>query len=73
MLSTQELEPQRQFARAPRVKPKLKPCSNAALLQLRVDDLKRIAVETLRRARVKRLGGCGRAVEELCKSFGRAL
>jgi hypothetical protein len=47
VLSIQELVRQRQLAHAPTVKPNLKLYSNAALLQLGVDDLKRIQVETL--------------------------
>jgi hypothetical protein len=48
VLSVQELDRQRQHALAPKERPNLKPYSNAALLQLGVDDLKRIQVETLR-------------------------
>jgi len=48
VLSIQELTHQRQLAHAPAVKPNLKLYSNAALLQLGVDDLKRIQVDTLR-------------------------
>ena len=47
VLSIQELERQRQAAHAPTVKPNLKAYSNAALLQLGVDDLKRIQVDTV--------------------------
>jgi hypothetical protein len=47
-LSIRELARQRQLASAPSVKPNLKLYSNAALLQLGVDDLKRIQVDTLR-------------------------
>ena len=45
VLSTQELDRQRQAAHAPPVKPNLKVYSNAALLQLGTDDLRRIQVE----------------------------
>ena len=48
VLSIQELDRQRQLAHAPSVKPNLKLYSNAALLQLGVDDLKRIQVDVLR-------------------------
>jgi hypothetical protein len=48
VLSIQELERQRQFALGSRMRSNLKPYNNAALLQLGVDDLKRIQVETLR-------------------------
>jgi hypothetical protein len=47
VLSIQELEHQRQLAHAPAVKPNLKIYSMAALLQLGVDDLKRIQVDTV--------------------------
>jgi hypothetical protein len=47
VLSLQELDRQRQAAHAPSVKPNLQLYSNAALLQLGVDDLKRIQVVTL--------------------------
>jgi hypothetical protein len=47
VLSIQELDRQRQAAHAPQVKPNLKVYSNAALLQLGVDDLKRIQVDTV--------------------------
>jgi hypothetical protein len=47
VLSIQELNRQRQIAHASSVKPNLKLYSNAALLQLGVDDLKRIRVDTL--------------------------
>jgi hypothetical protein len=47
VLSIQELERQRQLAHAPTVKPNLKIYSMAALLQLGVDDLKRIQVDTV--------------------------
>ncbi len=47
VLSIQELDRQRQIAHAPKVKPNFKLYSNAALLQLGVDDLKRIRVDTL--------------------------
>jgi hypothetical protein len=47
VLSLQELDRQRQAAHAPAVKPNLQLYSNAALLQLGVDDLKRIQVDTL--------------------------
>jgi hypothetical protein len=46
VLSIQELVRQRQLAHAPSVKPNLKLYSNAALLQLGVDDLRRIQVDT---------------------------
>jgi hypothetical protein len=46
-LSIQELERQRQLAHAPTVKPNLKVYSNAALLQLGTDDLRRIQVDTV--------------------------
>ena len=48
VLSVQELDRQRQHVLAPKERPNLRPYSNAALLQLGVDDLKRIQVETLR-------------------------
>jgi hypothetical protein len=48
VLSIQELNRQRQLVQAPSVKPNLKLYSIAALLQLGVDDLKRIQVESLR-------------------------
>ena len=48
VLSIEELNRQRQLAHAPTVKPNLKLYSNAALLQLGVDDLKRIQVDALR-------------------------
>jgi len=48
VLSIEELNRQRQLAHAPAVKPNLKLYSNAALLQLGVDYLKRIQVDTLR-------------------------
>jgi hypothetical protein len=47
VLSIQELDRLRQNAHAPGVKPNLKLYSNAALLQLGVNDLKRIQVDTL--------------------------
>jgi hypothetical protein len=47
VLSIQELTRQRQLAQAPSIKPNLKLYSNAALLQLGVDDLKRIQVDNL--------------------------
>jgi hypothetical protein len=47
VLSIQELDRLRQNAHAPSVKPNFKLYSNAALLQLGVNDLKRIQVETL--------------------------
>jgi hypothetical protein len=47
VLSIQELDRQRQVVHAPSVKPNLKLYSIAALLQLGVDDLKRIQVDTL--------------------------
>ena len=47
VLSIQDLEHQRQLAHAPAVKPNLKIYSMAALLQLGVDDLKRIQVDTV--------------------------
>ncbi|MGD0259425.1 MAG: DUF362 domain-containing protein [Verrucomicrobiota bacterium] len=47
VLSIQELDRQRQAAHAPPVKPNLKVYSNAALLQLGVDDLKSIQVDTV--------------------------
>ena len=47
VLSIQELDRQRQLAHCPTVKPNLKLYSIAALLQLGVDDLKRIDVITL--------------------------
>jgi hypothetical protein len=47
VLSIQELERQRQAAHAPPVKPSLKVYSNAALLQLGTDDLRRIQVDTV--------------------------
>jgi hypothetical protein len=47
VLSIQELDRQRKVAHAPIVKPNLKLYSIAALLQLGVDDLKRIQVDTL--------------------------
>jgi len=47
VLSIQELDRLRQNAHAPSVKPNLKLYSNAALLQLGVNDLKRIQVDTL--------------------------
>jgi len=47
VLSIQELNRQRQLADEPSVKPNLKLYSIAALLQLGVDDLKRIQVDTL--------------------------
>lgn len=48
VLSIQELARQRRLASAPSVRPNLKLYSNAALLQLGVDDLKRIQVDALR-------------------------
>lgn len=48
VLSLQELERQRQVAQAAPLKPNLALYSNAALLQLGVDDLKQIQVELLR-------------------------
>jgi hypothetical protein len=45
VLSIQELIRQRKLAQAPSIKPNLKLYSNAALLQLGVDDLKRIQVD----------------------------
>jgi hypothetical protein len=47
VLSIQELDRQRQAAHAPVVKPNLRVYSIAALLQLGVDDLKRIQVDTV--------------------------
>ncbi len=47
VLSIQELDRQRQIAHAPPVKPNLRLYSNAALLQLGVDDLNRIQVDWL--------------------------
>ncbi len=47
VLSIQELDRQRRLANAPTVKPNLKLYSNAALLQLGVDDLRRIEVDTI--------------------------
>jgi hypothetical protein len=47
VLSIQELDRLRQNAHAPSVKPNSKLYSNAALLQLGVNDLKRIQVDTL--------------------------
>ena len=47
VLSIQELNRQRQAASAPNVRSNLKLYSNAALLQLGVDDLKRIQVDTV--------------------------
>jgi hypothetical protein len=47
VLSIQELDRLRQNAHAPSVKPNFKLYSNAALLQLGVNDLKRIQVDTL--------------------------
>jgi hypothetical protein len=47
VLSMQELDRLRQNAHAPSVKPNFKLYSNAALLQLGVNDLKRIQVNTL--------------------------
>jgi hypothetical protein len=47
VLSIEELERQRQLAHAPSVKPNRRLYSNAALLQLGVDDLKRIEVDTV--------------------------
>lgn len=47
VLSIQELDRQRQLAHCPTVKPNLKLYSNAALVQLGVDDLRRIDVVTL--------------------------
>ena len=47
VLSIKELDRQRQLAHVPTVKPNLKLYSNAALLQLGVDDLKRIDVVTV--------------------------
>jgi hypothetical protein len=47
VLSIQELDRQRRIANAPIVKPNLRLYSIAALLQLGVDDLKRIQVDTL--------------------------
>lgn len=47
VLSIQELDRQRQLVHAPKVKPNLKLYSNAALIQLGVDDLKRIRVDTV--------------------------
>jgi hypothetical protein len=47
VLSIQELDRQRQLAQAPSVKPNLRLYSIAALLQLGVNDLKRIQVDTL--------------------------
>ena len=47
VLSIQELIRQRQLLQAPSIKPNLKLYSNAALLQLGVDDLRRIQVDTL--------------------------
>jgi hypothetical protein len=48
VLSIQELDRQRQLAHAPAVKPNLRLYNNAALLQLGVDDLRRIQVDVLR-------------------------
>jgi hypothetical protein len=48
VLSIQELTRQRRLATAPSVRPNFKLYSNAALLQLGVDDLKRIQVDVLR-------------------------
>ena len=48
VLSIQELDRQRRLAKAPKVRPNLKLYTNAALLQLGVDDIKRIQVENLR-------------------------
>jgi hypothetical protein len=48
VLSLQELDRQRQLAHGPTLKPNRKLYSIAALLQLGVDDLKRIQVDTLR-------------------------
>ena len=48
VLSIQELNRQRELAHALRVRPNLKLYTIAALLQLGVDDLRRIQVETLR-------------------------
>ena len=47
VLSIKELDRQRQLASGPTVKPNLKLYSIAALLQLGVNDLKRIDVVTL--------------------------
>jgi hypothetical protein len=47
VLSLQELDRQRQAADAPSIKANLQLYSNAALLQLGVDDLKRIQVDTI--------------------------
>jgi hypothetical protein len=47
VLSIQELDRQRQLAQAPVIKPNLKLYSFATLLQLGVNDLKRIQVDTL--------------------------
>jgi hypothetical protein len=47
VLSIQELVRQRQAAQAPQVKPNLKVYSNAALLPLGTDDLRRIQVDTV--------------------------
>ena len=47
VLSIQELNRQRQAVNAPPVRPNLRLYSNAALLQLGVDDLKRIQVDTV--------------------------
>ncbi|MCU0784551.1 MAG: DUF362 domain-containing protein [Verrucomicrobia bacterium] len=48
MLSIKELDRQRRAARAPYVKPNLELYRNAALLELGVSDVTRIAVETLK-------------------------
>jgi hypothetical protein len=47
VLSIQELDRQRQLAHAPSVRPNLRLFSNAALVQLGVDDLRRIQVNAL--------------------------
>jgi hypothetical protein len=48
MMSIQDLDRQRQLAQAPAVKPNLELYSNAALLELGVNDLKKIQVETVK-------------------------
>ena len=48
VLSIQELERQRQAAGTPRLKPNMELYSNAALIELGVDDPKRIQVENVR-------------------------
>jgi hypothetical protein len=49
VLSIQELDHQREAAKAPVIKPNQELYSNASLLELGVSDVKRIDVETLKR------------------------